>query len=158
MIGPDGVFIALGSNMGDRDRHLKTALAELHAESDIEVVEISSFHETEPEGGPVGQSPYLNAAARITTALNPHALLKRLQAIEAAHGRVRSVPNGPRPLDLDLLLYYDELIDEPGLIVPHPRMWQRPFVMDPLAEICDVDQLIAIRGKLMTESVGVVAG
>jgi 2-amino-4-hydroxy-6-hydroxymethyldihydropteridine diphosphokinase len=92
-------------------------------------------------GGPEGQDRYLNAVAELETALSPRALLQRLLAIERRHGRRRTVRHGPRTLDLDLLLYGDRVINEPELTVPHPRMWERPFVMGPLSEICDVDSL-----------------
>jgi 2-amino-4-hydroxy-6-hydroxymethyldihydropteridine diphosphokinase len=94
------------------------------------------LHETEPVGGPDGQGPYLNAVAELDTTLSPEALLAWLHEIEQRHGRVRSERWGPRTLDLDLLLYRDLVIDRPELTVPHPRMWERDFVMTPLREIC----------------------
>lgn len=135
MVGGGSIFIGLGSNQGDRDFHIRTALTELASRGDVRVVRQSSLHETEPVGGPAGQGPYLNAVAEIDTDLPARALLERMLQIEARHGRERRVPNGPRPLDLDLLLYRDQLIDEPDLKVPHPRMWQRAFVTEPLAEV-----------------------
>ncbi len=149
-----GVFIGLGSNLGDREATIRSALRELEADNDIRVVRCSSLHETEPVGGPPGQGRYLNAVAELETALPPRALLERLLAIERRHGRQRSAANGPRTLDLDLLLYGDRVIDEPDLVVPHPRMWERPFVMEPLAEICDIDTLKACRRKLPALSRG----
>ncbi len=140
-----GVYIGLGSNLGDRARHIEDALRELAAEGDIHVVARSTLHETEPVGGPAGQGRFLNAVAELETALSPRALLGRLQAIEAAHGRERAVPNGPRTLDLDLLLYGERVIHEPDLIVPHPRMWERAFVQEPLREICSAEALAATR-------------
>jgi 2-amino-4-hydroxy-6-hydroxymethyldihydropteridine diphosphokinase len=149
-----GVFIALGSNLGDRAQHIHDALRELSESGaasgaseagPIRVVACSRLHETEPVGGPPGQPQFLNAVAELTTRLAPRALLFRLQEIERKHGRERLVPNGPRTLDLDLLLYRERVIDEPDLVVPHPRMWQREFVMQPLAEICDAEHLAAAR-------------
>jgi 2-amino-4-hydroxy-6-hydroxymethyldihydropteridine diphosphokinase len=136
-----GIYIALGSNLGDREWHIRTSLAELEEQGDIRVLCCSSLHETDAVGGLSGQPPYLNAAAELDTQLPPRALLERMLAIESRHGRVRQLPNQPRTLDLDLLIYRDERINESDLIVPHPRMWQREFVMQPLSEICAPDEL-----------------
>jgi 2-amino-4-hydroxy-6-hydroxymethyldihydropteridine diphosphokinase len=138
MVDQGGIFIGLGSNLGDRAGHIRDALRELAEAGDIRVVACSRVHETEPVGGPPGQPPYLNAVAELATDLAPRDLLVRLLEIERRHGRQRGVPNGPRTLDLDLLLYRDLVVDEPDLCVPHPRMWQRSFVMEPLAEICQL--------------------
>lgn len=140
-----GIYIALGSNLGDRAEHIHSALRELAQEGDISALDCSSLHETEPVGGPPGQGPFLNAAAELETSLPPRDLLARMQSIEARHGRVRTVRNAARTLDLDLLLYHHRVIAEPDLIVPHPRMWERPFVMQPLAEICPAERLDAYR-------------
>lgn len=137
-------YVALGSNLGDREDHLRRALADLAERGDIRLLRCSSFHETEPVGGPPGQGRYLNAVAAIETTLAPRALLDRLLAVEQLHGRARGERNGPRTLDLDLLLYGDEHIDEPGLTVPHPRMCDRDFVLLPLAEVCHPDRITAI--------------
>lgn len=145
MVAVGGIFIGLGSNLGDRARHIREALAELEQPGDIHVVACSSLHETEPEGGPPDQPWFLNAVAELATELLPHELLVRLQDLEKLHGRQRVLRHGSRTLDLDLLLYRDYVLDEPELMVPHPRMWQRPFVMQPLAEICDLDRLVAAR-------------
>lgn len=142
---PGGIFIGLGSNLGEREWHIRQALAELDQDPEISVVAVSTLHETEPEGGPSGQSAFLNAVAELATTLAPRALLERLQAVEARHGRQRTVRNGPRTLDLDLLIYRGLTLSEPELIVPHPRMWQRAFVMEPLAEVCDLGRLVAAR-------------
>ncbi|MEW6251578.1 MAG: 2-amino-4-hydroxy-6-hydroxymethyldihydropteridine diphosphokinase [Planctomycetota bacterium] len=143
-----GIFIALGSNLGDRAGHIYAALRELAEPGDVRVVACSSLHETEPIGGPPGQPPYLNAVAELATHLEPRALLLRMQAIEGRHGRERTVPNGPRTLDLDLLLHGDRVLAEPDLTVPHPRMWQRAFVMEPLAEVCGPDRLVPVLGRM----------
>lgn len=140
---PDAIYIALGSNVGDRRAHITLALRELAQRGDVAVAAVSSLHETRPVGGPPGQGDYLNAVARVETALPARELLARMRAIEQSHGRQRGVKDGPRTLDLDLLLYRDETIDEPGLTVPHPRMWERAFVLEPLAELCEVSRLRA---------------
>jgi 2-amino-4-hydroxy-6-hydroxymethyldihydropteridine diphosphokinase len=128
-------FVALGSNLGDRERQLADALAGLRATPGIAALVCSRLYETAPVG-PVGQGPYLNAVARLETSLAPRALLERCLALESAAGRVRSgIRNEARSLDLDLLLYGDRCIEEPGLSVPHPRLHQRPFVLAPLREL-----------------------
>jgi 2-amino-4-hydroxy-6-hydroxymethyldihydropteridine diphosphokinase len=128
-------YIALGSNVGDRERHLRTALAALRALPGVRDVAASRVYETDPVG-PGVQRPYLNAVARVRTDLAPRALLDHLLAIERSEGRARSaVRNAPRTLDLDLLLYGEREIDEPGLVVPHPRIAQRPFVLEPLCDL-----------------------
>lgn len=143
--GVRGVYIALGSNLGDREAILRAALRELAEHGDIRVVRCSALRETEPVGGPPGQGRYLNGVAELETTLGPRQLLERLLAIEDRHGRERSVANGPRTLDLDLLLYGEHVIDEDDLVVPHPRMWQRPFVVEPLREICEPRGFAALR-------------
>lgn len=143
--GTGGIYIALGSNLGDRAALIRAALTELEQQGDIRVLRRSSLHETEPVGGPAGQARYLNAVAELDTDLPPRALLARLLAVEAQYGRVRTARNSPRTLDLDLLLYRREVIEEANLVVPHPRMWRRPFVVQPLAEICAVTELEAAR-------------
>ena len=145
MVATGGVFVALGSNLGDRAQPIRDALRELAEAGDIRVLALSSLHETDPVGGPPGQTRYINAAAELATDLEPHTLLQRMQAIEQRHGRERTIPNGPRTLDLDLLLYRDRVLDEPDLVVPHSRMWQREFVLRPLGEICDPTRLAAAR-------------
>jgi 2-amino-4-hydroxy-6-hydroxymethyldihydropteridine diphosphokinase len=127
--------IGMGSNLGDRRGTLEGAIAALARTKGIHVQKVSSFHETEPVGGPPGQAMYLNAAAVIETDLDPHRLLLVLEEIEAQFGRVRSVPWGERTLDLDLLLFDSQIVSTPELTVPHPRMRVRRFVLEPLAEI-----------------------
>ncbi len=129
------VYIALGSNLGDRKANLDGALAELERRPGVRVVARSTYHETEPVGGPLGQGMYLNAAAALETRLPPEALLEVLLDVEKQFGRVRREPNAPRTLDLDLLLYDDLVRAEISPIIPHPRLWQRRFVLEPLAEI-----------------------
>jgi 2-amino-4-hydroxy-6-hydroxymethyldihydropteridine diphosphokinase len=128
-------YVGLGANLGDRERTLLDAVTALAAEDGVEVVAVSTLRETEPVG--VGEQPlYLNGAAELETTLSAHELLDRLLAVEQRFGRVR-VPgeHAPRTLDLDLLLYGDEVIDEPGVTVPHPRLHERRFVLEPLAEL-----------------------
>jgi 3-oxoacyl-[acyl-carrier protein] reductase len=132
---PTTAYVALGSNLGDRRAHLDRALAELRGRPRVEVLRISSLYETAPVGGPPGQGPYLNAVAELRTTLPPEALLQTLLDVEDALGRVRAEKDGPRTIDLDLLLYGDEISDEPLLTLPHPRLHQRLFVLQPLAEI-----------------------
>jgi 2-amino-4-hydroxy-6-hydroxymethyldihydropteridine diphosphokinase len=132
-------YIALGSNLGDRRALLDEGVAMLRLQPGVEVAGVSTYHETDPVGGPAGQGKYLNAAARLNTTLAARQLLGVLQAIETQLGRVRAERFGPRTIDLDLLLHGLEIVDlhEPGcdLIVPHPRMHERLFVLAPLAEV-----------------------
>jgi 2-amino-4-hydroxy-6-hydroxymethyldihydropteridine diphosphokinase len=136
-------FIGIGSNLGDREDNLTRAVELLSAEGGIEVVAVSEIRETEPVG-PVEQGPFLNGAIRVETDLAPRELLERLLAVEQRLGRVRRERYGPRTIDLDLLLYGDELVDEPGLTVPHPRLHERRFALEPLS---DLDPGLQIRGK-----------
>lgn len=124
--------IGLGSNLGDRAGHIAGALAELATLGDI--VAVSSRYETAPVGGP-RQDPYLNAVVLLDTDLSPEALLDGCLRIEAGRGRERRERWGPRTLDLDILLFGDVAVDEPGLEIPHPRMVERRFVLEPLLEV-----------------------
>lgn len=148
-----GVFIGLGSNVGDRQGHIRTSLRELSEHENVELLRCSSVHETAPVGGPSGQEMYLNAAAEIATSLPPQDLLAWLHEIERRHGRVRQTRWGPRTLDLDLLLYRDFFIDRLELSVPHPRMWKRDFVMTPLREICGDDAIESYRRHFADKAV-----
>jgi 2-amino-4-hydroxy-6-hydroxymethyldihydropteridine diphosphokinase len=127
------VAIALGSNLGDREDYLRSALDAL--KPSIDRLRVSTFHDTAPVG--VGPQPtFLNAAAVGETSISARALLDTLLAVERDLGRERPFPGAPRTLDLDLILYGDAIIDEaPSLIVPHPRFRERRFVLEPLAEI-----------------------
>lgn len=133
-------YIGLGANLpskaGAPSRTLAAALVELGSREGVEVAESSSVHETEPVG-PAGQPRYANACAELRVTLGPRELLGVMLEVEAAFGRDRAREErwGPRTLDLDLLVYGRERIDEPGLTVPHPRMLERSFVIDPLREI-----------------------
>ena len=146
--------IALGSNVGDRERHLERALRALERTPGVVVLRRSSWHETEPVGGPAGQRRFLNGAVLLETTVGARELLERLHAIEAREGRERSLEarHGPRPLDLDLLWHGDQELDEPGLRVPHPRAAERLFVLEPLAEIAP-DHVLAGMGRTVRERV-----
>ncbi len=133
---PNDAYIALGSNLGDRESSIHGALDALDACADIDLIASSTIIETDPVG-PSGQGAYLNAAAHVRTTCSARALLEMLLGIEQDFGRDRSKEQrwGPRTLDLDLLIYVDQVIDEPGLCIPHPRLHERDFVLIPLAEI-----------------------
>jgi 2-amino-4-hydroxy-6-hydroxymethyldihydropteridine diphosphokinase len=135
-------YIALGSNQGDRRAHMAAAVAVLGSISGISSVSQSPMYETDPVGGPAGQGKFLNSVAVVNTDLLAGEFLKELHQIEAGRGRDRMHETercGPRPLDLDILLFGDQIIsplgDTPGLTVPHPRMHQRWFVIKPLCDI-----------------------
>src|SRR5437899_1439252 len=129
-------YIGLGSNLGHRQQHLDAAITALNRLPGIKDLRASAFWETAPVGGPPGQGHYLNAVVQIRTTLSPRELLDALMTVEQQQGRVRGQErNAPRTLDLDLLLYGDEVINETDLVVPHPRMHERTFVLGPLAEI-----------------------
>lgn len=127
---PVRAFLALGSNMGDRRGYLKAALDRLP-----DVVAVSRLYETDPVGGPPGQGAYLNCVVELQTRRTPRELLTLAQAAEVAAQRVRMARWGPRTLDVDVLLVGDEVVDDPDLTIPHPRMWERGFVLVPLADL-----------------------
>ena len=129
-------FVGLGSNLGERETTLRAALDRLRAEDGIVVVAVSSFRETDPVGV-LDQPRFVNAAAELETSLPPRELLARLLEVERGLGRDRAREErwGPRTIDLDLLLYGDEEIDQPSLTVPHPRLADRAFVLEPLLEL-----------------------
>jgi len=127
------VFLGLGSNLGDREATIEDALARLAARG-VRLRRRSSTWETDPVGGPP-QGPFLNAAAEVETSLSPEDLLTACLDVEHEMGRVRTVRNGPRTIDVDVLVYGDLRRDQPGLVIPHPRMHERRFVLAPLAEV-----------------------
>ncbi len=127
-------FIGIGSNLGNRESNIKRALGYIKRSSGITIEKVSKIIETEPQGGPP-QGKYLNGVIKINTVLSARNLLETLQSIENRLGRVRSVRFGPRTIDLDILLYGNKVINEPGLEIPHPRMFERKFVLEPLFEI-----------------------
>lgn len=141
-------FVALGANLGDAAQALRDAFAALNATAGVRVVRASSLYRTAPieSSGP----DYLNAVAQVSTTLTAPALLDALQAIEQTAGRERPYRNAPRTLDLDLLLYGDARIDSARLTVPHPRMWERAFVLVPLREIAP--------GLVLRDNLDAVAG
>ena len=140
-------YVGFGANLGDREAMVRSALEQLAAEPGVEVVGVSAFRDTAPVGV-VDQPRFLNAAAAVETSLPARELLDRLLGIERRLGRTREGPRfGPRTIDLDLLLYGDERIDEPGLEVPHPRLRQRLFALEPLADL-DPDLVVPGRGPL----------
>jgi 2-amino-4-hydroxy-6-hydroxymethyldihydropteridine diphosphokinase len=139
------VFVGLGSNLGNREGTLRAAVGRLRSLPGTEVVQVSSLRDTEPVGH-LEQPRFLNGVVELETALSAQELLDALLALERAFGRDRtgSPPHGPRTLDLDLLLYGAEQIDAPGLEVPHPRLHERGFVLEPLAEL---DPSLEVPGK-----------
>jgi 2-amino-4-hydroxy-6-hydroxymethyldihydropteridine diphosphokinase len=142
------VAIALGSNLGDRERFLVDGAASLGAV--LHDLVVSSAHETAYVGAGPAQPAYLNAAAVGETDLTARALLEVLLETERRFGRERPYPDSPRTLDLDLILYGAEVLDEPGLVVPHPRFRQRRFVLEPLAEIA-ADWIDPVTGRTVEE-------
>ena len=127
-------FVALGSNLGDPAKQIRTALRAVAALPGTRLVRQSSLYRNPPEGG-LKQPQFINAVAQIETRAGPRELLEHLLAIERDHGRARGQPNASRTLDLDVVLYGDQVVREPGLTIPHPRMLDRAFVLVPLAEI-----------------------
>jgi len=127
-------YVALGANLSDPVRQVVSALAALDSLPGTHVTKKSALYRTAPVGN-IDQPEFVNAVAEIETRLPPHELLAALLALEARQGRVRAFPNAPRTLDLDVLLYDNLQLDEPGLTIPHPRMHERGFVLVPLREI-----------------------
>ena len=128
-------YIALGSNLGDRELNLLRAVAETGRLPDSRVTALSSFYETSPVGN-TDQDAFYNAVIRLSTRLDARSLLTRMLRIEdEVFGRVRTIHQGPRRMDLDLLLYGGRIINEEGLVIPHPRLAERRFVLQPLCEI-----------------------
>jgi len=130
----DIAYIALGSNLGDREEHLQFARAAIAALPDTKVIATSTVEETDPIGPP-GQGPYLNQMVAVETMLAPHALLAALQAIEADRGRIRGERWGPRTLDLDVVLLEEQRVSDAVLTVPHPQLVARDFWQRELAQI-----------------------
>jgi 2-amino-4-hydroxy-6-hydroxymethyldihydropteridine diphosphokinase len=138
-------YVGLGSNLGDREGTLRAAIGRLRHLPETKVLRVSTLRRTEPVG-PVDQPRFLNGAVELETALSARRLLGRLLELERTFGRDRAVvpAQGPRTLDLDLLLYGQDVIDEPGLEIPHPRLHERRFVLEPLAEL---DPSLEVPGK-----------
>jgi 2-amino-4-hydroxy-6-hydroxymethyldihydropteridine diphosphokinase len=140
-------YIGLGANLGEPEEAIRRALSLLAAVPGLEVTAVSRLRETVPVGY-LDQPRFLNGAARVETVLGPQALLTVLLEVERELGRVRGGPRfGPRTIDLDPLLYGDQLVDEPGLTVPHPRLHERRFALEPLAEL-DPELVVPGRGPL----------
>jgi len=148
--------VALGANIGDPAQNIAAGFAALAVLPGTRLVTRSSLYRSAPVGY-ADQPDFINAVAKIETALAPQALLDALLAIERAHGRVREFPNAPRTLDLDIVLYGDEVVHEPGLTIPHARMLERAFVMVPLAEIAP-DAVVPGHGRVRDLAVLVDAG
>jgi len=127
------VYLALGSNLGDRRHHIEKAVAELKS-CGVKVLKLSTVIETDPVGGPL-QGKFLNAVLKAGTLHSPEELIVFIQSIERKLGRVKKVFQGPRVIDIDILLYDDIKLITPRLLIPHPRMLERSFVMEPLKEI-----------------------
>lgn len=141
-------YLSLGSNLGDRERNLEDALRLLEDDR-LHVHRLSGVYETEPLDLP-GQPWFLNQAAEVETSLTPLELLERIHHVEAALGRRRGLPKGPRTVDIDILLYGNLGLETPDLTIPHPRMAERRFVLQPLAELAPELEL-PIQGKSVLE-------
>jgi len=145
------VFLGLGSNQGDRRDNLSRALQRLGRVEGIRIVQMSPVYETEPVGGPSGQSDYLNSVIEVDAALPPRALLDAAKRIEGELGRAPSdVRWAPRPIDIDILLYADRVIQEPDLVIPHAELHRRRFVLEPLAQL-DPSAVHPVLGKTVAE-------
>ena len=140
-------YLALGSNLGDRLEHLREAVRLLGTAGGVEVVRSSRIYETEPVGPP--QPAYLNAVIAVDTTLAPRELLDACRGVEDALGRVRGERWGPRTIDVDILVYDERTVDEPDLVIPHPRMHERGFVLVPLGEL-DADAMLPGGRRLST--------
>ncbi len=141
-------YVGLGANLGDREATLRRAVEHLDEADGIEVVAVSAFRETEP-WGPIEQPPFLNGVVALETDVDPRTLLDVVLDVERRLGRERREGErwGPRVIDLDVLLYGDLVVDEPGLVVPHPRLHERRFVLEPLAEL-DPDAVVPGRASV----------
>jgi len=140
-------FLALGSNLGDRLEHLGAAVQKLDSTKGIDVVRSSRVYETEPVGPP--QPPYLNAVIEVVATLTPRELLEAARRVEDSLGRARAERWGPRTIDVDILVYDEQTVDEPDLEIPHPRMHERGFVLVPLGEL-DADAMLPGGRRLST--------
>jgi len=138
-------YVGLGANLGNREEALEQAVSLLEAEERVDVLAVSALRETDPVGV-LDQPRFLNGAAVVETTLSAREFLDTLLAIERSLGRVRVERWGPRIVDLDLLVYSDEIVDEPGLRVPHPRLHERRFALEPLVEL-DPELVIPGRGR-----------
>ena len=128
-------YLGIGANLGDRRKTIELAIRQIKTLKDTKVIKLSRVIETEPQGGPEGQPKFLNACLKIKTKLYPSLLLKKLKQIETNLGRKKSVRYGPRTIDLDILFYGDKVVNTKTLKVPHPRIFDREFVIKPLLEV-----------------------
>ncbi|MDD5196332.1 MAG: 2-amino-4-hydroxy-6-hydroxymethyldihydropteridine diphosphokinase [Candidatus Omnitrophica bacterium] len=128
-------YLGVGSNLGNRRLSIKQAVSRINLLENTRVLKKSAFIQTAPVGGPAGQPKFLNAALKIRTGFAPLRLLKELKIIEKGLGRTKGVRNAPRTIDLDILLYGDRVVRTEKLVIPHPRMFVRDFVIKPLSEI-----------------------
>jgi 2-amino-4-hydroxy-6-hydroxymethyldihydropteridine diphosphokinase len=128
-------YLGMGSNLGNRKLNIKQALRMINLLRDTRVLKKSRLIQTLPVGGPLGQPKFLNAALKIKTGFSPLKLLRELKTIEKKLGRNKGARNGPREIDLDILLYGDKVIRSKKLVIPHPRMFSRDFVVKPLAQV-----------------------
>lgn len=127
-------YIGIGSNLGDRRSYINRAIEEIKKVGGIEFIRSSSIYETEPVSD-IPQGKFLNGILEIETALSPRELLKELNGIESKLGRKRTIKNAPREIDLDILYYGQETVEEKGLVIPHPRITEREFVLKGLREL-----------------------
>lgn len=128
-------YLGIGSNLGNRQKNIKLAIQKIKALNETRIIKVSKIIETKPQGGPPTQGKFLNACLRIKTNLSPLILLKRLKKIEKELGRTKGIRYGPRIIDLDILFYGDKIINRKELKVPHPKMFEREFVIKPLSQI-----------------------
>jgi len=128
-------YLGIGSNLGDRRKTIKLAVKEINDLKDTKVIRLSRIIETKPAGGPSGQAKFLNAALKIKTNLTAFTLLEKLKQIEKKLGRKKTVRFGPRTIDLDILFYGNKIINRKNLKIPHPRIFEREFVIKPLLQI-----------------------
>ncbi|MDR2501254.1 MAG: 2-amino-4-hydroxy-6-hydroxymethyldihydropteridine diphosphokinase [Treponema sp.] len=147
-------YIALGSNLGDREAYLSQALERLDGQEGIRLEQVSAVYQTDPVGY-TEQAPFLNLVCRAAVSLDPFGLLETLQAIERALDRKRDIRWGPRTIDLDILLYGDETIQSASLVIPHQRMFERAFVLIPLRDVYPPRPL---RGKPLAERIAACSG
>jgi len=128
-------YLGIGSNLGNRRKNIELSVKRINALRGIRVIKLSKIIETEPVGGPRNQPKFLNAALKINTSLIPSVLLKNLKTIECELGRTKTVRWGPRTIDLDILFYGDKIINTKNLKIPHPKVFERKFVIEPLLEV-----------------------